>query len=158
MENPAPFLMLLAAYVIPIDGPSGKGACAAAKDRAERFGAARSDDIAENTASNCTDYRAGRAIVALAIIAAIAITIDLFVIADRTALVTGRAAAITGAVITIATVSTTIRYACAQRQHRDHSYRQEGFAHHDTSGLVLWFTCVTGLLSATRWSDRSALA
>jgi len=108
VENPAPFLMLFAAYIVPIDGPSGKGACAAAKDRAERLGTARSDDIAENTASNCTDYRAGRAVVALAIIAAIAITVDLFVIADRTALVAGWAAAITGAVITIAAVSATI--------------------------------------------------
>jgi len=158
VENPAPFLMLFAAYVVPIDGPSGKGACAAAKDRAERLGTARSNDIAQHAAGNRTDYRAGRAVVALAIIAAIAITVNLFVIADRTALVTGRTAAIAGAVITIASVSATIRYACAQRQHRDHGYGQEGFAHHDTSGLVLWFTCVTGLLSATRWSDRSALA
>jgi hypothetical protein len=69
---------LAAADVVAVDLSACEGAGASAKDRAERFGTARRDDIAKYTAGYGAHDEAGGAIGTAAVIAAVASAIEAF--------------------------------------------------------------------------------
>src|SRR3546814_7150643 len=67
---------LLAGEIRPVDRASADRAGGTAEDRADRLGAARRDQVAEQRTDARADQCAGRAVLALAIIAAVAVAID----------------------------------------------------------------------------------